>query len=157
MKQYVFGRDTNCDYVILDPQKRVSRKHGCVYELNGVYFIKDMGSANGIYVNNQKIPQNTPFEFNLSDVITLSKDFVLDVFEIMPINLDKTLVMVSQNPNLSSAQNNLITLQNGNKKISLDIEKTSISDVLELDNTPYLSGEDNKVKLPHTFISRNKR
>ena len=158
MKEYVFGRDINCDYVILDPQRRVSRKHGCVYELNGAYFIKDTGSANGIYVNNQKIPQNTPVEFNLSDVITLSKDFVLDVFEIMPIHLDKTLVMVSQKPNLSSAKNNLITLQNGNKKVNLDIEKTSISDVLELDNTPYLSigrGEDNKVKLPHTFISRN--
>jgi pSer/pThr/pTyr-binding forkhead associated (FHA) protein len=158
MNEYTFGRDTSCDYVILDPQKRVSRNHGFVYELHGEYFIKDTESANGIYINNQKIPKNTPVKFKLSDVITLSKDFVLDVFEIMPINLDKTLVMVSQNLNLSSAQNNLITLQNGNKKVSLDIEKTSISDVLELDNTPYLSigrGDDNKVKIPHTFISRN--
>jgi len=158
MKEYTFGRDTSCDYVILDPQKRVSRKHGCVYEHQGGYFIKDSGSSNGIYINNQKIPQNTPVKFKLSDLITLSKDYVLDVFEVMPINLDRTLVMTSSKSSLSNPKNNLVTLQTGGKKVNLDIEKTSISDVIELDNSPYITlgrGDENKIVLSQTFISRN--
>ena len=158
MKEYTFGRDSNCDYVILDPQKRVSRKHGCIYEQQGEYFIKDSGSSNGIYINNQKIPQITPVKFKLSDLITLSKDYVLDVFEVMPINLDKTLVMTSARPILSNPKTNLVTLQSGDKKINLDIEKTSISDVVELDNSPYITigrGNENKIVLSQTFISRN--
>jgi pSer/pThr/pTyr-binding forkhead associated (FHA) protein len=159
MKEYFFGRDTNCDFVILDPQRRVSRKHGCVYEMNGEYYIKDIGSANGIYINNKRIPQNRATKFKLSDVITLSKDYVLDVFEVMPINLDKTLVMSSgPKTNFSPPNNNVLTLQSGDKKINLDIEKTSISDIAELDSTPYITigrGGDNKLVLAHTFISRN--
>lgn len=159
IKEYFFGRDTSCDYVILDPQRRVSRKHGCVYKFNGEFFIKDLGSTNGIYVNNNKIPYNNPINFKLTDQITLSKDFVLDIFEVMPINLDRTLVMNSAaKSNLTNPKSNVVTFQSGDKKVNLDIEKTSISDVIKLDNSPYLTigrGNDNKLVLPHTFISRN--
>ena len=159
MKEYTFGRDIKCDYVILDPQRRVSRKHGCVYELKGEFFIKDMRSANGIYVNNIKIPHHNPFNFKLTDCITLSKDYVLDIFEVMPINLDRTLVMNSVlKSNLTNPKVNVVTFQSGDKKVNLDIEKTSISDVVELDNSPYLTigrDNDNKLVLPHTFVSRN--
>lgn len=159
MKKYTFGRDINCDYVILDPQRRVSRTHGYVYELKGDFYIKDTGSANGIYVNGNKIQQNTDIKFKLTDLITLSKDYVLDVFEVMPINLDKTLVMTSSaKSNLSAPNGNLVTFQSGERKINLDIEKTSISDVVELDKSPYITigrGNENKIILSQTFISRN--
>ena len=88
MKKYTFGRDVDCDYIILDPQRRVSRKHGTVYELKGEFYLKDTGSANGIYINGNRIEQNTDIKFKLTDVITLSKDYVLDVFEVMPIMPD---------------------------------------------------------------------
>ena len=159
MKKYTFGRDVDCDYIILDPQRRVSRTHGYVYELKGDFYIKDTGSANGIYVNGNKIQQNTDIKFKLTDVITLSKDYVLDVFEVMPINLDRTLVMTSSTKSNLSAQNgNLVTFQSGERKINLDIEKTSISDVIELDKSPYITigrGKENKIILSQTFISRN--
>lgn len=159
MKEYTFGRDITCDYVILDPQRRVSRKHGCVYELKGEFFIKDMGSANGIFINNNKVTHDNPVNFKLTDRITLSKDYVLDIFEVMPINLDRTLVMNSvAKSNLTIPKGNVITFQSGDKKVNLDIEKTSIRDVIELDYSPYLTigrGNENKLVLPHNFVSLN--
>ena len=159
MKKYTFGRDVDCDYIILDPQRRVSRKHGTVYELKGEFYLKDTGSANGIYINGNRIEQNTDIKFKLTDVITLSKDYVLDVFEVMPINLDRTLVMTSSTKsNLSARNGNLCTFQSGERKINLDIEKTSINDVIELDNSPYITigrSNENKIILSQNFISGN--
>ena len=51
------GRLDDCD-VALDSTS-VSRQHACFYIENGQVFVSDMGSANGVYVNEQRISRDT--------------------------------------------------------------------------------------------------
>lgn len=159
MKKYTFGRDANCDFVIFDPKRRVSRLHGYVYEFNDIFYIKDTGSANGIFINGKRINKNIEIEFKLTDLINLSEDYILDVYEVIPINTDRTLVMnLGAKSNLTGEKSNLAIFQSGGKKVHLDIDKTSIREVIEVDNSPYLTlgrGGENKIILSQTFISIN--
>lgn len=45
----VIGRDATCDIVLDDPQ--VSRRHATIVSDNGVYWIRDLGSTNGMTLN----------------------------------------------------------------------------------------------------------
>lgn len=60
----VFGREEGCD-VVIDHDKAVSRKHCCIeYDrVNDDYIIKDMGSANGTFVNGNPIFGNTLLKY----------------------------------------------------------------------------------------------
>jgi pSer/pThr/pTyr-binding forkhead associated (FHA) protein len=49
----VIGRDNKCDLVLSDAG--VSRKHGRIGWQGGRYFIEDLGSLNGIYVNGRAV------------------------------------------------------------------------------------------------------
>ena len=53
------GRSAQCDVVI--PHEAMSRKH-CLIEIkDGDIFVTDLASSNGVSVEGQKIPANTPF------------------------------------------------------------------------------------------------
>lgn len=48
----VFGRDKNVvDCVLVDAERTISRKHAEVYERDGFFWVKDLGSSNGTRVN----------------------------------------------------------------------------------------------------------
>ena len=51
----VFGRASNCDVVLLE--KKSSRKHFEVRKEGLTYYLKDLNSANGTYVNGKKITE----------------------------------------------------------------------------------------------------
>lgn len=53
------GRDPSCDIVLEDPE--VSRQHLKLYIVDDQVQVKDMGSSNGTFLNNQKIDKITPF------------------------------------------------------------------------------------------------
>jgi serine phosphatase RsbU (regulator of sigma subunit) len=53
----VLGRNATCHVVLNVPA--VSREHAVVRRINGQYFIEDMQSRNGTYVNNQEIKTAT--------------------------------------------------------------------------------------------------
>lgn len=58
-KDMVIGRDdASCDLVLVD--ERVSKRHAMVSYYNGRYFVKDLGSLNGTYVNGKPATQKTP-------------------------------------------------------------------------------------------------
>jgi hypothetical protein len=67
-KLVVVGRSNSCDVVIHN--EHLSRKHCTIEEDNGEFFITDHTSANGVYINNVRIPAEvrTPFSsfFQLS-------------------------------------------------------------------------------------------
>lgn len=56
------GRNPDCNVVI--PVTSVSREHARILKLNGKYFIEDLQSRNGTYVNNQPITQRTALKHN---------------------------------------------------------------------------------------------
>jgi serine phosphatase RsbU (regulator of sigma subunit) len=51
----VLGRNANCDVVFPANDFAVSREHACILRVAGQFFIEDMGSRNGTYVNNQPV------------------------------------------------------------------------------------------------------
>ena len=53
------GRDPSCDFVIFDPKNRVSRKHLEIHKKDGAFYIKDLNSLNGSYINGKKITINS--------------------------------------------------------------------------------------------------
>ena len=55
------GRSKNCDVVIR--QDGMSRKHCLVQLINNEFFITDLGSINGVYVEGKKITPNEPVPF----------------------------------------------------------------------------------------------
>jgi hypothetical protein len=57
-REYVLGRDrSTCDIIINDA--RASRHHAKIYSRGGRYFIQDLGSMNGTFVNRERITQPT--------------------------------------------------------------------------------------------------
>lgn len=51
-QQTIIGRDNKCDVQIEDPE--VSRRHFCILAQEGKFFLQDMGSSNGTFVNHQQ-------------------------------------------------------------------------------------------------------
>ena len=61
----------------------VSRIHADILCQNNQFFIRDSGSANGTFVNNQRIPSGNPYALSPGDRISLGKgDLVTFTFEL---------------------------------------------------------------------------
>jgi len=56
----VFGRDPTCDHVLDDPL--VSRRHARLTRSDASLFLEDLGSANGTFVNGQRISARAPIQ-----------------------------------------------------------------------------------------------
>lgn len=48
-----FGRSNECD-IILSQSRKVSRKHCCVAQIDDSFVVRDLGSMNGVRVNQRK-------------------------------------------------------------------------------------------------------
>lgn len=51
--EYTIGRDPTCDIIIVDPY--VSRVHAKIFYKNGRWYVEDIGSKNGTYINGEDI------------------------------------------------------------------------------------------------------
>ena len=67
--EIVIGRDEQADLVISSPS--VSRRHARILRRNEQYYVEDLGSSNGTFVNGQRVQQSTPL--NTGDDITLGQ------------------------------------------------------------------------------------
>lgn len=52
----LIGRHPDCDVVIGNSAK-VSRRHCCVAQINDAFFVRDLGSMNGVRVNGTRVTQ----------------------------------------------------------------------------------------------------
>jgi predicted component of type VI protein secretion system len=52
----LIGRHPDCDVVIANSAK-VSRRHCCVAQINEAFFVRDLGSMNGVRVNGTRVTQ----------------------------------------------------------------------------------------------------
>lgn len=60
-----------------DSDAKVSRKHAKVYRSNGSYFIEDLGSTNGTYVNRgRRLLPGTPQQIKDGDEVIVGKTFL---------------------------------------------------------------------------------
>ena len=60
-----------------DSDAKVSRKHAKVYRSNGSYFIEDLGSTNGTYVNRgRRLLPGTPQQISDGDEVIVGKTFL---------------------------------------------------------------------------------
>src|SRR5262249_42869102 len=55
----LLGRNANCDIVFPANDFAVSREHACIVRIQNQFFIEDLGSRNGTYLNNQPIKTRT--------------------------------------------------------------------------------------------------
>ena len=63
------GRDTDNDLVV--DNKLASRHHAMIQKIKDAYFIKDVGSTNGTYINGVRIPNEKYVKLNSGDKITI--------------------------------------------------------------------------------------
>lgn len=66
-RQLIIGRSNECDYIIDEPS--VSRRHAILYIQGNRYYIEDLNSTNGVYVNKKRVSTKTQVEG--SDTITI--------------------------------------------------------------------------------------
>ncbi len=52
------GRHPDCDAILTDSRK-VSRKHCCIAQINDEFVVRDLGSMNGIRINEEYIREET--------------------------------------------------------------------------------------------------
>jgi hypothetical protein len=85
MKTLFIGRDKNCDIVIEDRERYLSRKHAILTIMpDGLCTIEDIGSKNGVYVNGNRIPVNAPYYLAEGDTIFLAKKISLNWQSYLP-------------------------------------------------------------------------
>lgn len=70
-KNILIGRDTSCKFQIDDPL--VSRKHAMIEFISKVPYIKDLGSTNATYVNNNPLKKGEQRRLRRGDVIKIGK------------------------------------------------------------------------------------
>jgi pSer/pThr/pTyr-binding forkhead associated (FHA) protein len=71
VSRITIGRDPGNNIVIKD--KLVSRFHAEIQKIKEEFFVKDLNSSNGTYVNDLKIPQNKYAKLHEKDRIKLGK------------------------------------------------------------------------------------
>jgi hypothetical protein len=117
------GKNTVCDIEL--PERQISRQHAEIYAEHGIYYIRDLNSKNGTYVNDQ--PVQGPVKLQDNDTIQIAlcerfrfvgSDATLPLEEVAParrLRLDRLARRVwigSQEirPPLSPAQYRLLEL-----------------------------------------------
>ena len=63
------GRDTDNDVVV--DNKLASRHHAMIQKIKDAYFIKDVGSTNGTFLNGTKLPSDKYVKLQSGDRITI--------------------------------------------------------------------------------------
>ncbi len=72
-QEYVIGRLPDCDITL--PDRLVSRHHARLFQKDGTFWLEDLGSKNGTYVNGE--PVTSPRELKDGDEIQIALRFRL--------------------------------------------------------------------------------
>lgn len=73
-KNITIGRDRSCNCRLDDPL--VSRKHALIEIIANIAYIKDLGSTNATYVNNNPLKPNAQKRLRQGDVIKIGKTII---------------------------------------------------------------------------------
>ncbi len=70
--QIYIGKKQELVDIVIPFNKMISRKHCCISNIGGVFYINDEGSANGTYVNGIRLNQGQKIQINRGDIIRLA-------------------------------------------------------------------------------------
>ncbi len=114
------------------PHKLVSRKHTELFERDGHLFVKDLGSLNGTFVNNQRIESEQLLRPN--ELLTLGNVTFRAVYEVVSQDADPVFEEVDDE----------ISVELGQEKKSSDSSTTdkSLIDVLTESENPAAESSD---------------
>jgi pSer/pThr/pTyr-binding forkhead associated (FHA) protein len=71
VSKITLGRDEKNSVVIDD--KLVSRFHATIQKIKDEYFIKDLKSSNGTFVNGDRVPEGKYIKLGMEDIIRIGK------------------------------------------------------------------------------------
>ena len=71
VSQITIGRDRKCNITIDD--RLASRNHAIVQKIKQAYFIKDLDSTNGTYVNESPVPKGKFIKLKRGDVVRIGR------------------------------------------------------------------------------------
>jgi hypothetical protein len=63
------GRSNKCDFPVAD--EALSRTHAQLEVIDGEFFITDLGSANGVYIDGTRVPAQSKTKFNVFQQLTI--------------------------------------------------------------------------------------
>lgn len=67
--EVLLGRDPSCQFTI--PDSSVSHRHARIYQSDGQWYVEDLGSTNGTYMNDR--PLTRPMLLRTSDKIAVGR------------------------------------------------------------------------------------
>ncbi len=79
LKEATFGREGIGSNLITD-KLTISRKHAKFWKIGTKWYLEDLGSANGTYINDKQIQPNEKNELNNGDKISFSSSVHLRVY-----------------------------------------------------------------------------
>ena len=126
------GRNTDCTIPLAG--KQVSRQHANLYFENGQYFVQDLGSSNGTFVNGKRIAANRPTPVNEGDTFQIGPYlFGLRPSPALAAEPDEPSHVVRETVSVTSMSNQLFA-QDAATKLQVVLEIAQhLSRTLEID------------------------
>jgi|GEM_PF-2178608 len=162
MMEKIVGRDPGCDIVIIDPSRRVSRRH-LKLDKSGIRIqVTDLRSVNGTFINGKKISAHQAVGLHPGDRITLGLDLVFDYEKIDWDEGDMEATRILPSGKNTDGHQALLTGEppmekRKNQAILVDAERTSIGDYLSLSDIGFIRigrVPDNTFVLDNPKVSR---
>jgi pSer/pThr/pTyr-binding forkhead associated (FHA) protein len=133
----VVGRDRTCDYIILDPERRVSRIHLQIEKVGDDYYLEDF-SSNGTSIDGKPLVKGMRTKVTIRNNVVLGSGYVL--------NLQKVFT-----PNQSQHAHNMNSQKTdgvNQKNLAVDLNRTTIGDLLDIETSGYTTiGRSSKNKI----------
>ncbi|HMB00542.1 MAG TPA: FHA domain-containing protein [Spirochaetota bacterium] len=69
-RKITIGRDEGCD-ITFKNDVLISREHACIEQVGGSYYVTDLGSTNGTYVNKTPLKKGKRLKLKKGDTVTV--------------------------------------------------------------------------------------
>jgi serine phosphatase RsbU (regulator of sigma subunit) len=113
----VIGRDQDVDICL--PSKAVSRRHAQILRVHGSYFVEDLGSTNGTYLNSKRLDRRMPL--TALDQLRVG-EFTLEFTQPSTVKLLDADLVIREQVQADSANLDLYALQSAEKlRVVLEI------------------------------------